>query len=115
MTELDEIGARVAQAKEPLAFRAAGNWWLTFCITGSESSLQKVGAAMGDEGAENLGGVETGFLNAKLLTPCDAGFIVQTIARIQVLARACGADLVSVDVDTSSDVTNSDFFPLWSA
>lgn len=111
--EVSAIQETVARARQVSGLRGADPWWLTFAITGSEPALRQVAAALAQEGARNLDRAETGFLNAKMLSPADAALIAQRITHVQQLAHRAGAELFAVDADSDLDVAASSFSEIW--
>jgi hypothetical protein len=107
------IAAGVERARLRPALATLSEWWLTLCITGTEAALVAVANVLASQGGENLDGADTGFLNAKLRVASDTDQIIAMIERVDALATAAGAELVTVDADSSERVEESAFEQLW--
>lgn len=107
------IAAGVERARLRPALATLREWWLTLCIAGPETALVSVADALASQGGENLSDAETGFLNAKLRVGNDVAQIVALIEKVDALASAAGAELVTVDADRSAHIQESASEQLW--
>ncbi|MGA1808964.1 MULTISPECIES: hypothetical protein [Sphingobium] len=83
--------------------------WLTFYLSGSPATLDRVAEALSRMEAVNLADGDGGFLYPKLRAPESAEDIASLIEQVGQIAKQCGATLLSVDLDTSRDPSTSRF------
>ena len=113
--DLVELAAHVEDACLLPELAALMDWWITFCIIGSEAALVRVAEGLAARGAENLGDADTGTLNAKLLVPSETAKVIALIADVVSAVEVSGAELVAIDADSTMQVERSTFAQLWTA
>lgn len=94
---------------------AASRLWLTFYISGQPATLERIGYVLAGNGWANATGWEGGFLYPKKEVANDCVEIVQTAVQMQKLCEEHGAEILVIDVDTSSDVRQSQFITIYQA
>jgi hypothetical protein len=108
---MDEIRERVAAISANPGF-ADRDWWLTFYLTAAGERLERLAARLRPLGAVNLDGAEGGFLYPKLPVEREPDAVFEIVSQVRALADAEGVETLSVDVDTSADVSRSNFVEL---
>lgn len=108
---MDEIRDKVIAIQNITEFNGS-DWWLTFYLTAPAERLETLAARLAPLGAVNLDGAEGGFLYPKLPVSSEPNDVVRLISQIRELSYAEGVEALSVDIDTSPDVTRSHFVEL---
>ena len=87
------------------------DWWLTFYLAGQPAQLDAFGEALAGDAfrAVNLDGSEGGFLYPKVPVSADPTNVAAIAVTVAEQANSFDVSVLSVDVDTSPDVTNSKF------
>jgi hypothetical protein len=92
---------------------AHADLWLTFYLSGPEHGLAEVAEILADQGWSNVGGWKTAFIYPKRRVRKAAPGILQLAHDVQTLCNAHGVAILNIDADTSSDVQQSTFIPLF--
>jgi hypothetical protein len=108
---MDEIRRRVAAIAAMPDFETA-DWWLTFYATGPEERLVRLATLLGPLGAVNLDGADGGFLYPKMPVAHEPENVADLIIHVRDIAEREGVEILSVDIDTSADVTRTKFAEL---
>lgn len=87
----------------------AAELWLTFYLTAAPARLDELARLLTGLGALNLDDTEGGFLYAKLPVANDPSAMLLGVDQVLKFASACKVEVLSVDVDTTSDVRSSLF------
>lgn len=88
---------------------AVPEWWLTFDIAGDPEPLTALARRLKSEGWQNLEGVDTGWLNAKMPVHNDPVIVARAVCNALQILENASVQVVAIDVDTSPDVTVSRF------
>jgi hypothetical protein len=83
--------------------------WLTFYVTADPPALNLLPGVLTDLGAVNLEGADSGFLYPKLPVKNDPTAIAMLVDQVLDLAAKCEVQVLSIDVDTSSDIKTTAF------
>ena len=89
--------------------------WLTFYLFGNPDCHAAMKPGLLKLEAVNLGGAEGWFVYAKVPVSLDENEIETRISAVHQLADEADVDVEIIDLDSSSDVTQSKLFTLWTA
>jgi hypothetical protein len=103
-----ELAAAVERIKALPAF-AIDQWWLTFYIAGAPDHLTSVALQLRRIGAQNTDGSDGGFLYPKLPVASEVHPVEEAISTVMRILELADVELIGVDVDTSQDLTTTNF------
>jgi ferredoxin-NADP reductase len=98
---------------EALPHFAADRLWLTFYLCGPPDRLRFVAEALAGEGWQNTENWEGAFLYPKVRAERNVSAIMDVARSVQSLCETHTVDMLHIDVDTSPDVTRSQFVTLY--
>lgn len=108
---MDEIRNRV-EAIRALPEFTGPDWWLTFYLTAPKERLERIVPYLRSLGGVNLDDAEGGFLYPKLPVRAEPNAVALVVSQVRHLADADDVETLSVDVDTTPDVSRSNFVEL---
>jgi hypothetical protein len=88
--------------------------WLTFYLSGGESDLALMAAALQDDEWTNTAGSESGFLYPKKHAAKTVVDVLRLGRKVEEFCDLYGVELISIDADSQSDVQGSRFITLYS-